>query len=402
MSDDFVVQLERELEAETSRRRPDLDSVLRRGRRIRARRRTVFAFSLVAAGAVVVAALAFLPVGNIRDDSIDVPPVPPAGIEQDSTGQVIEALSEQEEAEIFAFRAMAATELMNPYGKRSYNFTYREDTTKASGGWRVGFSAADCEPRTIDGSLTFTCRGLSGEDELGNSATDTFVIVRVRDDRLEVAGVEGNMLPDEKERLVGYSLSRVVEPSHWEFPSVGLWPASDTIEMFALWVGPYPTKAPGSICELTVRSADGQIVERRQLMYQEPPSRPFDSGGWIHGTGVSGDGNPVSGTVECTQYTGRGWKVESEPEMIETDEGVVGVSATLVWGGPEGVTTPARCSGSLVDAEGEVVWEGSGSVSALWRPGELKNYPYRTDTLITTGGEPVDASAVGDFNCTSK
>lgn len=54
---------------------------------------------------------------------------------------------------------------MNPFGKRSYYFTYEPDTTETSTGWRIGFVASVCEPR--QGSYdfySFTCRGLSGED----------------------------------------------------------------------------------------------------------------------------------------------------------------------------------------------------------------------------------------------
>jgi hypothetical protein len=59
----------------------------------------------------------------------------------------VERMSGQEQAEVFAFRALAATGLMNPFGKRSYNFTYEDDTTRTDKGWRIGFAASDCQPR---------------------------------------------------------------------------------------------------------------------------------------------------------------------------------------------------------------------------------------------------------------
>ena len=117
--------------------------------------------------------------------------------------EIVEEMTEQERAEVFAFRALADTGLMNPFGKRSYNFTSADDTTQADDGWRIGFAASDCEPR----GGTFTCRGLSGEDpELGNALTDTFVTVALGDGRGRVVGVEGNMLDDEQERVIGYTL----------------------------------------------------------------------------------------------------------------------------------------------------------------------------------------------------
>ncbi|MDQ3660664.1 MAG: hypothetical protein M3454_06315 [Actinomycetota bacterium] len=78
---------------------------------------------------------------------------------------------------------------------------------------------------------------------------------------------------------------------------------------------------------------------------------------------------------------------------------VSGITAELVWRGKEGFTAAALCRATLVDETGDEVWEGSGKVLPLWRPNELKNYPYRTELRVTARGGPVDAQGLGDFSC---
>jgi len=58
------------------------------------------------------------------------------------------------------------------------------------------------------------------------------------------------------------------------------------------------------------------------------------------------------------------------------------------------------CRATLVDEAGEVVWEGSRRIEPLWRPSELKRYPYRMEAFVPTGGR-VDAERIGEFTCKS-
>ncbi|HZJ48393.1 MAG TPA: hypothetical protein VFD97_05090 [Acidimicrobiia bacterium] len=214
-----------------------------------------------------------------------------------------EAMSEQEQAEVFAFRAVADTGLMDPFGKRSYLFTYVDDTTETDSGWRIGFAASDCEPR----KGTITCRGLSGEDpDLGNALTDTYVTVGLSDGQWQVTDVDGNMLEDERGRLIGYTLPERKEASHWEFPAIGVWPGDDQeiIEMMALWVGPYPTTAPGSVCNVELFDGNDNPVGEPWVFYQEPPNRPFERAGWIHGRQLEPAQGVARGVVNCHQRTG--------------------------------------------------------------------------------------------------
>jgi hypothetical protein len=186
---------------------------------------------------------------------------------------------------------------MNPFSPRSYNWTYEDDTTRVEAGWRVGFAASDCEPR----GGGFTCRGLSGEDpSLGNALTDTYAVVSLEGGAWVVSGVEGNMLEEEKARLIGFTLPYAGEPSHWEFPAVGVWQQEHPyLEMVALWVGPYPTSAPGSECEVRFFEGTRELRDEKTTFFQAPPNREFERGGWLRGlrTPKTADG----AEVECHQ-----------------------------------------------------------------------------------------------------
>jgi hypothetical protein len=405
MPDELSTDLESALKSEQDDRPPDLAWGVARGRRIRALRWITVALGAVAVVAAVSTALVALPKDGRSSDQTPSdrsgPPLEPQYPREANSSEVAEEMTEQEEAEIFAFRALAHTGLMNPFGKRSYNFTSADDTTQRDDGWRIGFAASDCQPR--DGA--FTCRGLSGEDpELGNALTDTFVIVRLVNHEWRVVEVEGNMLGRERERLIGHALPRYNEPSHWEFPAVGVWPTDDgvSVHMMPVWVGPFPTSAPGSVCEMVAYNAAGNVVGEPSSFYQEPPTRDFDRAGWVRGTGYESDTQASRVNVNCRQYTGPGWEVASGPTILGRAGAISGVEAELVWRGDEGFTSAAVCRATLVNENGEVVGEGSARVDPLWRSDELKNYPYRADVFVMTGREPVDAEAVGDFTCASR
>jgi hypothetical protein len=231
-------------------------------------------------------------------------------------GALVERMSEQEQAEVFAFRALAATGLMNPFGERSYNFTYEDDTTRTDAGWRIGFVASDCKPRMAGAGYSFTCTGLSGDHpETGNALADTFMIVGLGNQQWTVVGVEGNMLERERDRVIGYRSAQREEPSHWEFPAVGSWPTDQEVysEAMALWVGPYPTSAPGSVCGLQAENAPSDVLRDSSRFYQEPPNRPFERAGWIRGIDGPRVGENAKIRVYCQQYTGRGSEVASGP-----------------------------------------------------------------------------------------
>ena len=211
------------------------------------------------------------------------------------------------------------------------------------------------------------------------------------------------MLDDERERVVGYTLPQREEPSHWEFPAVGVWPSDDGvfIEMVALWVGAYPTTAPGSVCEVQALNGNDVPVGEPRLSYEEPPNRSFERAGGVRGTEIEPSSNVERVVVVCRQYTGRGWEVASDPQIVGSPGQVSGAAAKLTWRGDEGITTAAvaqpwwtkpatRCG------------KASEESSRCGRPNELKDYPYHAEVFVSTRGEPVDAEAVGEFTCQSE
>jgi hypothetical protein len=395
MPDDLAVTLEGALDAEPYDRGPDLAWVIERGQR--KRRMRVLSLALGSVLAVGIAASAIVTFARTMSptDTDRVPVITTPDIQEGRRGELVEEISEKDRAEIFAFRAVASVGLMDLRG-RAYLFTYEEDTTQTPGGWSVGFAASECDPTT--------CRGLSGEDpETGNASTDTFVVVELENDRWSVVSIEGNMSAPEQERLIGYSLPDRPEPSHWDFPSFVVGGADEgfTVTMVALWVGPYPTDAPGSACEIQPLDADGDPAGEAYTFYQEPPNRAFEQAGWLRGGGVAADADAERVSVRCRQYTGKRWEIVSEPKLVKDPSGVFGVSAELEWRGAEGFTMAARCEATMLDSEGNIVFEGSGRVLQLWRESELRDYPYRATAVVTARGIVSDAESVGEFTCES-
>ncbi len=399
MRDELGTRLERALEGKDTGRSPDLQWVLARGGRLRVLRFAAITLSAMAVVGVIAVAGVLLPGDGtspapVTDDHLVGPQesLPPR-----QTGkEVVEEMTEGEKAEVFAFRALTATGLMEPFGKRNFILT-RGRSSRTDAGWRIEVAVSDCQPR----GGTMTCRGLSGEDGVGNPRTDTVITVALDNGRWTVIDLEGNVLDEERGRIVGYTLRQREEPSHWEFPAVGVSPDAQFVEMWALWVGPYPTTAPGSVCRLQGVNDDQEVVGETRLFYVEAPQRSIDADGWVRGTDLESTSGLRDAVVDCHQYTGRGWEVASEPEVVRNDGVIAGVAAKLVWRGAEGFTASAVCLATLVDEAGEVVWEGSAKIEPFWRPSELRDYPYRWDVLVPYRGEQKDAEVVGDFSCKS-
>jgi hypothetical protein len=390
MRDELTSKLETALDREHSDRSPDLAWVLARGRRLRVLRFASVVLTVVAVVGVITMALVALPTDGRSPSLVTESPIPQTARE----GEVVEEMTDKEKAEAFAFRALAATGLMRPVAERTYLWTYADDTTQTNDGWSVGFVASTCTPST--------CQAL--EDEGAATAdADTFVVVALRDDDWQVIDVQGNIPEDDRERLIGFSLPERDEPSHWEFPVVSTRSPDEgfSVTMFPLWVGHYPASAPGSVCRIQPLDEDGERAGPLRVFYQEPPRREFERAGWVMGRGVPGATGAETVDVECRQYTGLGWEVASDPEIVGSPGEVTGVTAELVWRGDEGFTTAAVCRATLVDEAGDVVWEGSRRLEPLWRPNELKRYPYRTEAFVLTGRERVDAVSAGKFICKS-
>jgi hypothetical protein len=317
-------------------------------------------------------------------------------------GGITESISEEQQADIFAFRAVAAVGLMNPHGERVLTFTYADDTTRTSDGWKVGFAAADCQSR--DG--VSTCRGLSGEDpETGNAITDTYVAVTSDGSAWTVTDVTGNILPEEHDRLVGYTLPIKSEPSHWEFPAIDTSQEGRDVgyATFALWAGPYPTMARGSVCDVRALDAGGNDLGSSAAFYEEAPNREFERAGWELSAGIK---SPPAGitavTVRCVPYIGDGWAVASTPTVVRDGDVVVGVEVRLEWHGDPSITTPAVCHVVVADATGATAWTAAGRVEQMWPVPDPADYPYATRAFIVRPPDaPNDAGDVKSLTCTS-
>lgn len=405
MREELAAELEAAVNAEMGPHQPDLAWVMQRGGRVRRVRR-----ALMSAGVVAVLAVGGVGIQALEGDSEPIQPPVAAprstpDVQEPLPGEVVEEIPDRFQAEIFANRALAATGLIDPHGARSYNWTTEAETTETDDGWRVGFAASDCEPK----GNVFTCTGLSGEDPNdGNALTDTWVTVRLEEGRWYVVTVEGNMLEEEKDRVLGYSLPQRAEPSHWDMTATGMWNGrAETSAIMPMWVGPFPTTAPGSICEMQFVNEAGVPVGQPSSFYQEAPAQEFRRGGGIRGGGVGSE--PPSDAsdlhVTCRQYTGRGWELASEVEKVTVGRDVVGLSAELAWHGEEGFTTAAVCQATLLDEDQEVAFEGSGRVEPLWRSNELKDYPYRATVYVDFGGKRffgVENYYVDRFECVSR
>lgn len=267
MRDELTSRLKAALDREQAPGSPDLGWVLARGHRLRVRRLISVAMSAVVISATITTVIAVLPSADDARSLVagdpSAPPHESISPQAPSEGEVVEEIPEQQRAEVFAFRALADTGLMDPFGKRSYFFTDSDGTTQTSNGWRVGFAAGDFAHR----GNSFGCHGLSGEDpDTGNTLADTFAVVELNQGAWRVIDVEGNILDEERDRVVGYQLPDHFEPSHWEVPAVSLLSPDEglSVTMLPLWVGPYPTNARAA----SARSSQGMVKARRSAMAQ--------------------------------------------------------------------------------------------------------------------------------------
>lgn len=401
MRDELTDRLEGALQAESGQRQPDLAWVMQRGTRVRRLR-----LALMSTGVVTVVALAAV-VGTAvlqgNDERIPLP-APAASttpdVQEPQPGEVVEDIPEVFQAQFFAMRALDAVGLMTLNG-RGFLIDDQGEVVETQDGWRVPFSATECDPST--------CRPLSDErdPESGNPLSDTFVVVALEDGRWEVVGTEGNMSQEDHEALLGFSLPQMREPSHWEAHGVVTTGPDEgfSVQMLPVWVGPIPTAAPGSVCSVQPLDAEGHEVGSASLFFQEAPRDELDRAGSVHGRGISAPKSAVDARVDCRQYVGRGWELASEPEKTIEGRDIVGLSAELIWRGEEGFTTAAVCHGTLLDEDQEVVFEGSGRVEPLWRESELKQYPYEVTASISFGGKRfsgVEDHQVGEFDCESR
>lgn len=310
--DDLARRLEDELAREHAEREPDVGPVLHRGKRLRLYRNGGIAGSAVAL--LVVSGLAFS--ATTRDGSEGMPIVGATEVAEGS-GPIVEEMSEKDEAEIFAFRAVARSGLMSPYGDPSYVFTYADDTTSSSdGAWRVGFVRSDCAPEEGNPDPRFACttdveRESLASDELPQA--DVFIVVRSDGESWTVLDAEGNVTEEDRSQLRGFTLPHTPEPSQWDFSAVDIFTLGDRalIDSFPLWVGAIPSEAAGSMCALTVFDDENKVTFSREFI-EAPPPADGGRGGGLRGLENRPASETATATVECEQLV--------EPDELTNEE----------------------------------------------------------------------------------
>lgn len=400
MPDELAAELEAAVDAETGPRQPDLAWVMQRGGRVRRLRR-----ARMSAGVVAVIAIGSVGIQALEGDNEPTPPpvasVSTPDVQEPLPGEVVEDTPEAFQAQVFAIRALDAVGLMTLDG-RGFLINEQEEVVETDDGWRVPFSATECDPST--------CRPLSGErdPESGNALSDTFVFVSLEDGRWEVIGTEGNMSREDHEALLGFWLPDVREPSHWEAHGVVARSSDEGVsfQILPVWVGPFPTTAPGSVCSATPLDGSGEVLGEPTTFFQEAPTSESDRAGGVHSRPLlTGPESTQDVAVKCRQFTGPGWEIASEAEEVTMGGDIVGLSADLVWRGERGFTSAAVCHATLLDEDQEIAFEGSGRADPLWRPSELKEYPYRATVTIDFGGKGffgVENYYVDRFDCVSR
>ena len=295
--DDLELELQRQA-AQGEQMPADLGWVVNRGRGLRRRRLR----GIVAAGVLATTLVGVAVVATLDRLSYPTPTVtgPTRPADEATDGVLYEHVSESRMAEIFAFRAVARIGLMDPYGNPSYNVTNADDTENLGRGrWGIGFVRSNCIPGGTPTDPSFTC-GSRGGSFGGTPEASIFIEVELRDGQWEVIGVDGDMRQEDTRKLLGFSLPAEEEPSHWEFPSIGIFDLNGgaIIEGFPLWVGPVPTRSPASECTFVVRNAVGDVTFQ-ETFSKEPPEGNTDGGIW--GLGNVPVEDVAEAVVDCVQ-----------------------------------------------------------------------------------------------------
>ena len=274
---------------------------------------------------------------------------PLLSVNRDDERHGSEVFGDSDAAVVFAVRALAAADLLDPNGN-FMQFTERVEPTNE--GWKVGFAALRC------GSIdeVDTCRSTDGGS---STSTDVWLHVGTIGDSWRVLTTEGD-LPEGTSVLQGWSRPVEGERPHWEFPSVSVGPARDEgddgrlITATALWVGPIPHEGPGSVCRVVAFGADGDVVHRGDALYQTPPRAGWGRMGTMLGTEV--DAPARSAEVRCAPFL-HDFEPIGEPRLsVEAGpERVVIGTAELRWSGPKIDATSFWCDVSLFDRNGSLV-----------------------------------------------
>ena len=182
-----------------------------------------------------------------------------------------------------------------------------------------------------------------------------------------------------------WSSSRTGDPApgetvdpHWEF-SVRPLPPSEGERRFEAqqsWVGPIPYEGNGTVCQFIAFDSAGNVTHRDEPFYVADPREDWERSGGARGMSLPTESDDVE--VTCEPYSGGGFEVVGEPELVVPpgpERSVLG-TAKLRWNEPKLQTASFWCDVSLFDAKGELVRQSvAGPNGAFWPPGDFKGLP---------------------------
>lgn len=310
--------------------------------------------------------------------------------------------TEQDQAEVFAIRALRTVGLYEP-ADRIYFVQKVEPLPK---GWSVSLAGSTCNIRT--------CRGLSGNDQLGNSVIDSSVTVLLDDGNWSVTQAQGNFTQDDIASLEGVTLRQVPEAPHWEVPAVKFetehfeeterYEETDQQDQigvefgaFGLWVGPLPSDAPGTLCQPVAFSASGAVTGTGEVIYRSPPRREFERSGGVYGTAFGASAPVDEVRMDCEIYDGPGW-VASEPDMRKAQEGsAVVVRARVKWADEPFSFVEGVCLAEVANESGQILGTGEDRLQHTWPPKEVRQ--PQDVTIRIDMDNPDEAKSVSHFSC---
>lgn len=338
MSDDLSKPLEDELRRTSGVDGillPDIDVVLRRGSRIRWRRR-------VAAGAVlsvvgVASALGAATVSGRFDRSARVNVAQRPGPAVSSAGADAVAVS---------VYALADVGLLDPEGDL-YDYRY---AISDEAGWTIGFDAVVCSATELVSSCA------------PNPGGDAELIVEQSDGGFVITEAIGPMTADQREALVGTRAPAPAGPPRWEFPSVVVGgPGGTSVVGVPLWIGSIPAPARGSTCTPKVLDSTGRAIWTGEPIDFVGPYREDERSGALQyhrpiPEGLDGE----RAVFSCGAWTASGWRVAGPPTVSSrgTERARVPVDVPVSWQGPAFAGVYTRCEARVFDAKGALVGEG--------------------------------------------
>lgn len=309
----------------------DMRAARERGNQVR-RRTRAFGGALTAAAIFITAAGAnhFMSQEKAAPDSLPNEVAPAASLTP---------LDQQ--AEVFALRALAHTGLLDANGEL---YDIRGPAEASGEGWTIPFQRLFCS--VIDGADS--CRPAEGGES--RERADAFVSVVLIDGEWQVTATEGNFDADDALRLRDVSLPQTDEAPQWDLPA----PTVDSrrefgiVEVVSIWTGPLDYDGPGTICRLTTWDDDGTPKEDLPT-YQPPPASNLDrtSGFMIEGWHAGA----VDAEYDCHPFEGAGWQPDEDVKFEKLD-GAVHSGVKMRWQGQQVINGESKCVAQAMDADG--------------------------------------------------